>query len=1125
MLEDRKGKRKRQKQGGQKMRNLDIDNTITRKRTFYYRGEEDNKVVEHFVLINKSSELVVILEDGLEVASIFSKKVFSDEQDKYSVQIAGDEAKVSNFLKSDKGRVLDNVSSIGSTSKNKLETIEYDNRVYREIKATKVNCPYDLGKVKTMTYLKYNDAEVDYSESYKQQKLETLPIEALTENFLIKKKGNSYVRVYERTLLDDSGKKVKDENGKDVLRPYNFSWAKDKDYRILTKEDEILEFIEGLSQTEEIVGFDTETTGLKVHKFKTDHLVGICMSYEDNSGVYFPIDHKLFDNVEIGRERLLELLKPYCDSNSSLRKDLVLHNGGFDWKVMKMYGWDLNITHDTLILQALNRISSAKYMLGLKGIASHVLKVDTIDLGDIFYKLTDEDKSGGIMDFRYIPYDIVELYAGADADFPRLIFKYMQENWDEELNYIYNLEINTIKAVASQEYNGVRIDLDKFKQLEESAKKRLLELTDEIYEMAGKTFNIESSSQKAELFYDDLGVPKLPRFKTKSGYSTGKAVMEHFSSILDENGEKKYPIIDKIQEYSTISQKLKLFYTKIPKMEDRGHLFPSYMQMGTESGRLSSNSPNLQQTEPSSRQAMLPTSDDYYFLICDYSQVEYRLSAGLNGEKKVVDFFSNNPEADYHILAYANMMGKDYQDVSSKERSQGKILNFALSYGLQDPSLAIKLYGDDSPFYQKKAGKQREKYFDGVPAIRDNMKRIEEQAFKDGYVRTLFKRKRDIPEFEFLKKYGDKMNERRYESEKSAGARKASNTYVQGTAADIMKMAMVNCYNFFESNNLDVQIVMNVHDELCFQVNKKYDMWYLIKKIRECMEIDFSRYNIPPLYIGANVGYTWADGKADELEAPVLLMDKKGKEVQAKIDKIMEEKGISEIEAIEYLPKVPNPREVFYEDIRYFMLEVIKEEVENNGYTTVEEAYKDQRIFKYISTYFGGGKRRLLTEVFENNFNLDEVFSRLDEIEKMEELEVQEEERETKVLEESIVNVKEKAKSMVKIEKTGYGDTLNVMVEDFDKTLFKVLEELTVPLEVTKAFKNGAKKYKLKYVDTVDGLEHMYPGYLPSFFGGLLLDILIEHLTKGLVKNDNLNKLLGEKYEELADKNVDYSKL
>lgn len=632
------------------MRNLDINNEITRKRTFYYVGRESNKKVEHYILINKTSELIVILEDGKEVASLFNKKVFSDEMDKYTVSIAGDETKLSDFLGSEKGRILDNVESIGSSSKNKLESIMYNNRVYHEIKATKVNCPYALEKVKTMTYMSYNDADVEYSDSYKTQKLETIPVEAIYENFLIKKSGNSYVRKYERPLTDENGKKVKDEEGNDVMRPYNFSWAKDKDYRILQKEEDILEFIDGLSKTEELVGFDTETTGLKVHKFKTDHLVGICMSYEDNSGVYFPTDHKLFDNVEMGTEKLLELLKPYCDSNSPLRKDLVLHNGGFDWKVMKMYGWDLNITHDTLILQALNRISSAKYMLGLKGIASHVLKVDTIDLGDIFYKLTKEDKEGGIMDFRYIPYDIVELYGGADADFPRLIFKHMQENWDEKLNYIYNIEINAIKAIASQEYEGVRIDLGTFKTLEEGAKKRLTELTEEIYEIAGKTFNIESSTQKSLILYGDMGVPKVARFKTKSGYSTGKDMMEHFADIKDENGDAKYPIIEKLQEFSKVSQRLKLFYTKIPKMEDRGHLFPSYMQMGTESGRLSSNSPNLQQTEPSSRTAMLPTSDDYYFLICDYSQVEYRLSAGLNGEKKVIDFFSGNPEADYHIM-------------------------------------------------------------------------------------------------------------------------------------------------------------------------------------------------------------------------------------------------------------------------------------------------------------------------------------------------------------------------------------------------------------------------------------------------------------------------------------------
>lgn len=291
------------------------------------------------------------------------------------------------------------------------------------------------------------------------------------------------------------------------------------------------------------------------------------------------------------------------------------------------------------------------------------------------------------------------------------------------------------------------------------------------------------------------------------------------------------------------------------------------------------------------------------------------------------------------------------------------------------------------------------------------------------------------------------------------------------------------------------------------------------------MEIDFSRYNIPPLYIGANVGYSWADGKADELEASVLLMDKKGREIQGLLDKIMEEKQIGEIEAIQYLPYYPKPRETFFEDIQYFMLEVIKEEVEKNGYTTVEEAYKDQRIFKYITTYFFGGVRRLISEVFEANFNIDEVFTRLEDIAQLEEIAPEVQETESIELEESITTIKDKAKSMVKIEQTSYVDKLKVTVDDFDKTLFKLLEELTVPLEVTKAFKGDAKKYKLVFVDKTDNLEQEYLGYIPSFFGGLLLELLIEHLTKGLANNKNVDKILGEKYEELAESNVDYSKI
>lgn len=1097
------------------MRNLDIHDDIVRRRTFYYKGEENGVNVEHYILINKTDELVVILEDGKEVASLISKKVFTGTSFDYEVDTAGEESKLTQFFSDEKGVEDEGVLGLSKD----LVNIWYKGRLYNEFKANKKNCEYDLKKVSNLTYTSYNKVTIKYSESYKEDKLETLPIEALKENFIIKKSGNTYVRVYEKPKVNKYGASIKDEFGDIIYEPYNFSWAENKKYRILIEDDEIEEFIEGLSKTKEVVGFDTETTGLAVHKLNTDKLVGICISYEDDTGVYFPLEHNKFENVKMGREALLNKLKPYCDSRSVVRKDLVLHNGGFDWKVMKMYGWDLNITHDTLILQALNDISTANNMLSLKAISKHLLGLDTLDLGEIFYKLSKDDKDNGIMDFRYIPYEIVEFYAGADADLPRLLYKLISQTWDESLDFIYGLEIATIKALSSQEYEGIRIDLEKFKELSEETKVRLLELEEEIYELVGESFNIKSSKQKSEILYGKLGIPKLPRFRTKSGgYQTNKEMLEHFSEVLDKEGNKKYPVLDKMIEYSKKSQALTLFYDKIPTLEDRGHLFTNFRQVGTESGRISSNKPNLQQTEPKSRMAMLPTSDDYYFIICDYSQVEYRLSAGLNGEQKVVDFFSNNPEADYHILAYSNMMGIPYNEVTSSQRSEGKVLNFALSYGLQDQKLALKLYGDDSPFYQRKASKMRDKYFDGVPKIRENMRKVEEDSFKRGYVRTLFGRKRGIPEYELIHKHGETMSDFRINKLRGDGDRKASNTYVQGTAADIMKMAMVNCYNFFTKNDLDVKLILNVHDELCFQVNKKYNMWYIIKKIRECMEIDLRRYNIPPLYIGANVGYSWFDGKVDELEAPVLLMDKKGKEVEELLKEIQETKNLTEIEAIEYLPTTNTPREEFAEDIQKFMVEVLLEEIERNNYEDVLSAKDDQRIGSYLKTYYSGDANRLLQELIKTK-DSEYVYSKLEELINSEPL-VIEEVKESKVIEESMSTIQDKIKRTIHLDKKGHNKVMNVYLEEFDKTLYESIRSLVVPYEMLEVFKEDVDYYRLVIHDVQDDLRENVSGYIPSFFGGIIYKLLLEHFTKGLKGNDMVDFLLNEEYDNIGSKYI-----
>src|SRR5699024_4064456 len=166
----------------------------------------------------------------------------------------------------------------------------------------------------------------------------------------------------------------------------------------------------------------------------------------------------------------------------------------------------------------------------------------------------------------------------------------------------------------------------------------------------------------------------------------------------DKNGDQKYPIAEYLQKYSKVQKLIDSFYGKIPKLVVDRYIFTDYNQMGTGTGRVSNSKPNLQQTEPTSRMAMLPESDDYYFLICDYSQVEYRVMAVMGKEEKVVKFFRDNAEADYHTMAYANMMGKAYEDVMGDERSIGKVLNFGVTYGLEDASLAMNLYGDDSRF-------------------------------------------------------------------------------------------------------------------------------------------------------------------------------------------------------------------------------------------------------------------------------------------------------------------------------------------------------------------------------------------------------------------------------------------
>lgn len=791
--------------------------------------------------------------------------------------------------------------------------------------------------------------------------------------------------IYKTRSLD----KIVEEDGVDL------SWLKKKNYRILRKREEIEEWIEGLaaydtSSPDSIpVGFDTETSGLECNRTKNDILVGLCMSYEDDGGVYFPLQHLRMANIEMDMGEFLDKLKPYCHKGSPQAKKLITHNGKFDWGVMKMHGWEVNITDDTLTRQALLNIGKAKNLMKLKKIAEAELGIDVIELEDVYdypklaeikaikhqlskgascdaiterklFEIENAKDIKQLMDFRYVPEDFVEVYGPADADFPRLIYKKTQEEWNEnkqDLEFIYNIEIALIGMLGEQEYYGVKVVKEEFERLYEEAVSEMEKLEQEIYGLAGYEFKI-GGAETEKAFYDVCGVPHHPRYKTKSGSrSVDKHALSYYTQFTNKDGTPKYPIAEKLQKYNKLKTLVSSFYGKLPKLVRKGYVFPQYNNLRAETGRLTCSNPNVQQTEPQSREYMVPDTDDHYFLICDFSQVEYRLMSGLAGEKGVVDFFNNDSEADYHIMAYSNMHGIPYAKVTSKQRKEGKVLNFGTSYGLQDKALALSLYGDDNEAAQKKAHAAREKYFDGVPRIRDYFEEERDAAQESFFAKTILGRRRFIQQFEEASKLPDG---RKKEMLQAKGRRVAGNMPVQGLAADIMKLAMIRLrnrwreYGYYEDQ---ARAVLNVHDEVCYQIHKDIHPHIAIKIMREAMEVDMSRYGIPPLYIGGNVGYHWKDGKVDELEAPVELMSR------------MIEDANHHLENNIPYERVEDPRKFWEDAITRYNLEVLHEEYKR-GYDdpdtgtvqpihNIDDALRSVRIAKY-STHHGKYSKYIL---------------------------------------------------------------------------------------------------------------------------------------------------------------------
>ena len=606
----------------------------------------------------------------------------------------------------------------------------------------------------------------------------------------------------------------------------------DGDYRCLKTINEIKEFLPHL---ESGFALDLETTSLSIHNAE---IVGVSLSTKEKEGVYIPLNTYLKQETtlflfeennpfEFKLNPILDLLKPYLE-----REDIpkYTHNGKYEYLVLRNYGITLTgIEFDTM-LAAFLLFPGEK--VGLKDVVFRQLSIEMTSYEDV----TGKGKSQ--LNFKDVPIDAATLYAAADADFTfRLTQKFKPELEAKELDSLfYTIEVPLQNVLAKMEETGVALDLDYLKQLEIEFQQKANVLKSAIIEKAGTPFNVNSTKQLSEVLYDKLGLPVLK--KTKTGRSTDSSVLEKLIT--------HHLIASDILNYRGLEKLLSTYVKSLPEIVSKKthRIHTSFNQTIAITGRLSSTTPNLQNIPIRTpegqriRGAFIASSDEHELFSADYSQIELRIMAHLSKDETMVAAFQNGE--DIHSSTAALIHNIPLAEVTKEQRYSAKAVNFGILYGQSTFGLSEQL-----SIGRTEAKAIIDHYFETFPGIRTFMEETLAFAREHKYVRTEFGRMRPIVDID------SRLFQRRQFAE-----RIAINTRVQGTAADIIKIAMNNIDAKFENEELKSKMIIQVHDELVFDVLKS-EKERVFTIVREEMESVVS-LNVP-LVIDTVFGRTWEE--------------------------------------------------------------------------------------------------------------------------------------------------------------------------------------------------------------------------------------------------------------------------
>ena len=564
---------------------------------------------------------------------------------------------------------------------------------------------------------------------------------------------------------------------------------------VIENEKELFDTISKIG--DKTVAFDTETDSLENPK-----IVGFSFAFEENRAYYVPINH-----FYLGVQKQIDEKTALRAIEEILNKNVIGHNLKFDFKMLRNYGIKTPVPlADTMIMAWIIDPDSP---VGLDSVAKRYLNHQNIKFKEVV---------GKNQNFADIDINTAAKYAAEDAIITLKLYEKLKDRlWDEVKWDFENIEMPFINVLIDMEKEGIKVDIEYLEKLQEHISEKLEELTNEIYSLAGQEFNIKSPKQLSHILFEVLKLPA--KKKTKTGYSTDEKVLNSL--------KEAHEIMPKLLEYRKLDKLLSTYVIPLKEYakKDKNHkIYTNFLQTGTATGRLSSKNPNLQNiptsTDINIRNAFIT---DKLFVSLDYSQIELRLLAHFSEDSNLINAFLN--DEDIH---------QKTADLIGVSRSVAKSINFGLIYGMGPKKLSETIHVSI-----KEAKEFIEKYFASFPTVKDFIEKTKQDAKEKGYVETLLKRRRF---FDFAS-----ANARTA----AAYEREAVNTIFQGSAADIIKKAMVDIKNKFPESKM----VLQIHDELIFEIENEEEASEYKKIMENSLKLKV------PLKVGMSFAKRWGELK------------------------------------------------------------------------------------------------------------------------------------------------------------------------------------------------------------------------------------------------------------------------